>query len=306
MPLVRQNDIYDGVGKVYLRDLSVVNAPWYYVGGTSKLETSMDIETKSLPNNETTGGGDLYVKEKIKSYKGATELYNFSPENIAMAVRGTVTEEDAATVTDEAHTALTKGLVLLNHLLDPAGTVTASIDVTDARASTTAYAKGDTIINSAVVYQATTAGTSAASAPTFTATLGATTADGTVTWTSRGAAAMVDGTDYAKVGNGLEILSARFALRLPVKVDYTQNPARWVQLLAASDKEYGMAFNGLNDADGGNPLPSEFYRVKFSPTSGLGLKTGDFGKLPLNFTVLPDTTKAGTGISQYGRIGMAA
>lgn len=56
-----------------------------------------------------------------------------------------------------------------------------------ARANSTAYALGDLMMlgtSDLTLYEATTAGTSAGSAPGFTTTLGATTTDGTVVWTA--------------------------------------------------------------------------------------------------------------------------
>jgi hypothetical protein len=126
-----------------------------------------------------------------------------------------------------------------------------------------------------------------------------------VVWTSRGAAAMAEDTDYVKSAVGLSIVSERFVLGLPVSVGYTQSAARYVELLTSSGDEYELFFEGLNELRNGAAAPVRLYVVKFSPTSGLGLKGDDFGKLTLNFDALPDQTIVGLGLSQYGKIGVS-
>lgn len=307
MAVTVENRAYIGKGKIFVRQRLAAAMPFRYIGATSKLDLSIATEKKELPNLETVGGGNLITMERVKSLTGSTEAYDFSAENLALALRGDLSDDAAGVaISGEKHVALAGSLVPFVHLPDSAAAVTAAIDVTAARANTAAYAKGATVVASSVVYQATTAGTTGAAPPTFNATVGDTTTDGTVVWTSRGAPAMVAGTDYAKSAVGLSVLSERFALGLPISVGYSQSAARYVELLTNAGDEYELFFEGLNEVKSGAPAPVRLYVVKFSPTSGLGLKGDDFGKLTLGFDALPDQGIVGQGLSQYGKIGVAA
>lgn len=296
---------YIGKGKIGLRN-RILGGGIRYVGNTSKLTTAISTDKKTLANNETAGGGNAAVLERVKDFTGSLDCHDFSAENLALAVRGNITTEASASVSAEAHTAYTNCLVLFDHLPDMSATVTPVIVVTGTWAATTAYALGAKVIKTSTVHQVTTAGTSGGTEPTWAGTLGGTVTDGTVVWTNRGALTMVDGTDYQEGKSGIEILSTatRFALGLPITVAYTQNAANFVQLLTESADEYELVLDGLNEVDSGNPFPMRLFRVKFSPTSGLDFKGDDFGVLSLSFEALPDTTVTGSGLSQYGKIGL--
>lgn len=51
-------------------------------------------------------------------------MTNISPENIALAIRGSVSAITAGTVTDETHTAYTGGLVQFKFIPDREQTIT--------------------------------------------------------------------------------------------------------------------------------------------------------------------------------------
>ncbi|MDO6749014.1 hypothetical protein, partial [Gilvimarinus sp. 1_MG-2023] len=63
--------------------------------------------------------------------------------------------------------------------------------------------------------------------------------------------------------------------------------------------EYELVFEGLNEANGGVAQPLTLYRNKFSPTTGLGLITDEFGTMTIECEALEDTSKTGAGISRY-------
>ena len=307
MPITVSTRALIGKGKIGLRNRTK-GGGLRYVGYTSEYTHAIATDKKTLPNYETAGGGNAEVLERVSSYTGSIKGHSFSAENLALATRGNIVSEAAAAVADEAHTAYSGTLIIFDHLPDLSAGITVAIDGSGfgARANTTAVALGATIVESSVIYQCTTAGTTAAVAPTFNAAVGATTTDGTVAWTSRGAAAMVDGTDYQLGKSGIEIpaTATRFASGLPILVSYSQNAAAFVQLLTESQDEYEVVLDGLNEVDNGNPMPVRMFRVKFSPTSGLGFKTDDFAEWTLQFEALPDAGITGTGLSQYGTIGI--
>jgi hypothetical protein len=72
-----------------------------------------------------------------------------------------------------------------------------------------------------------------------------------------------------------------------------------IEAMTGSGDEYELIFDGLNEAETDKAVIIRVYRVKWSPTSGLGFIGDDFGELPLEGSVLVDSTKVGAGISQY-------
>jgi hypothetical protein len=303
MPATTSTRSYIGKGPIYARKKSG-GLGLLPIGNCSALSFAITEDVKSLADFTNAGGGTKDTLRRITKVEGSLDARDFSPENLALALRGELTAETAGSVAAEAHTAYTSAFVALDHLLDKDAAITPVIAVSAARVDTTAYALGDTILASAVVYQCTVAGTSGGSAPTYATTLGATTTDGTVTWTSRGAVTMVADTDY-QIGNaGILILStaSRFALGLPITVAYTKNAAEIVQALVNSATDYELFFDGLNEVDSGNPSPLKVHRVQFGVTAGLPLIADDFGTLQIKFDVLQDTTISGTGISQYFKV----
>lgn len=306
MSLTTSTRSFIGKGKIYA-GLRTGGAA-FPIGNVSALSLAITEEKKELLDYTRAGGGTKDTLSRISAIEGTMSVRDVSPENLALVLRGEVDTEAAGSVAAEAHTAYTNGFLGLTYLPDTSASVTPVIAVSASHATTTAYAKGDTILAAAVVYQCTTAGTSGGNAPTFNATLGDTTSDGTVTWTSRGAVTMVDGTDYEVGKAGIYILStaSRFALGLPITVAYTKNPAEIVQALVSSSTEYTLQFDGLNEVDSGNPYYVKIHRIKFRVTAGLDMIGDDFGVLEVKFDVLQDTTISGTGISQYLKIAQVA
>tara|TARA_R110002167_G_scaffold188319_1_gene389827 strand:- start:11652 stop:12401 length:750 start_codon:yes stop_codon:yes gene_type:complete len=113
----------------------------------------------------------------------------------------------------------------------------------------------------------------------------------------------VAGTDYTVTSLGIIPMTAgSITADSSILVSYTKLGVDVVQLLTNSGYEYGLVFEGLNEANSGIAQPIELYRIKFSPTSGLGLITEEFGSLELSGEALVDTTKTGNGVSRYGKM----
>lgn len=118
-------------------------------------------------------------------------------------------------------------------------------------------------------------------------------------------ATLVADTDYERTPHGIRILSTttlEFTGDTPVEltVDYERNPQYLIQALVDAGSEYEIIWHGLNAVDGGNPITSRYFRVKFSPTSGFGRHGGDdFSELTLSGTVLADESREGAGMSKY-------
>ncbi|PWG61773.1 hypothetical protein [Sediminicurvatus halobius] len=123
--------------------------------------------------------------------------------------------------------------------------------------------------------------------------------DGTTTYTGftvTGAGLLVT------AGGDLEtaIEGSTDGLDLEIDADYGAHGA--VQTLTEAGKEFSVIFDGLDEAQSGEPYVVSMHRVKFSPTSALSLITEDgFGELPLTGRLLADSSK-GAGLSQYAEI----
>ena len=107
-------------------------------------------------------------------------------------------------------------------------------------------------------------------------------------------------TDYQIVGAGIVMLdSENYTDGDEIGVAYTKVAGDVIEAMTGSGDEYELIFDGLNEAETDKAVIVRVYRVKWSPTSGLGFIGEDFGELPLEGSVLVDSTKVGAGISQY-------
>jgi hypothetical protein len=116
------------------------------------------------------------------------------------------------------------------------------------------------------------------------------------------------GSDYIVKSSGIFIPATGSTIvdAEALKITYTKLASNVVEALTSAGTEYAIIFQGMNEAQSGKVVDIRAYRVKFSPTSGLDALSDDFNKLELKGTVLTDTTKIGTGISQYFKVSLAS
>lgn len=298
---------YIGKGKISIIPKTGDKTP-VEIGNCKALSVSVDTDRKARIDYQNAGGGELDVLERITSVKGEMTVDDFKPENLAQALRGSVSAESATTVTDEIQSLYAGRSVVLDYIPDTAQTITVKAAPSTVWVAETAYALGDRIVEGNKVFEVTTAGTSkAAPKPTFTGTIGATVTDGTVTWTLRAPETLVKDTHYKVTNSGITALpaaNALFAGGLRLKISYTKNLQYLVQALTDAGTEYLLVFDGLNEVDSGNSVIVKIHRTKFSPTSGLDLIGDDFGEIKMEFSALKDATIVAAGLSQYMQIAM--
>ena len=299
---------YLGFGQVYIKnrgDTKPVHKPF---GNVATLNVTIETDSKTLLNYRTGGGGVADQVDRITRMTGQVSVHDFKPRVLEIALRGGTTTDSTGAVTNEEHYIEPNSAIRLAKLPDTAGSFTIEVKCT-TWATGTAYALGDVVKPTATptrAYICTVAGTShATTEPTWPTSTGTTVVDnGTLTWKCIGNIALTLDTDYTVSLGAIVIPSTatRFADIIAVQVDYTPIGAETVQALTASAGEYELFFNGLNEADSGNPFALTQYRIKFTPTDGLGFIADEFGAITMNYEVLLDSSISGTGISQYQKI----
>lgn len=240
---------YKGRGRFTLRPLA--GGKPFELGNVVELNESIEVERSGRANFQNAAGGELDVEETISSYTFEATADDISPQNIALAFRGTSEELATQSVTDEAVETWSNVRVAFKYLPDPDQTVTVTLD-------------------------------------------------------DVGNTPLVEDTDYVRTAHGLLILEGAANITFTaddpttVLVSYERNPQYLIQALVTGGAEYEVIWHGLNSVDGGNPITSRYFRVKFSPTSGYGRHGGDdFAQLSLSGTVLADESRVGAGESQY-------
>lgn len=114
------------------------------------------------------------------------------------------------------------------------------------------------------------------------------------------------GTDYEVRAGGIFILAAGTILdAASLKVDYTYAAYNKVEAMTTGAIVLEMHFEGLNEANSGKPVIVDVWRAQLSPTKALSLLGDKFADLAIDAEVMIDTTKTGTGISQYFRAKLA-
>jgi len=219
-------------GKIYfdLFDENLAKTGERYLGLTPGFTLSIASE-KIQSYSAEAGLQELDDETLIKITRtGKLTVRQISMENLGMFLAGSASTatQAGASITNEAISILSDRYYQLGATVaNPSGVrsvsavslATASVS---AAATSTAYALGAKVKPAATplyIYQCTTAGTSAGSAPTWPTTVGATVTDGTVVWTNIGIITPVENTDYTvdlTMGRIYILPTARISATYPV------------------------------------------------------------------------------------------
>jgi len=122
-----------------------------------------------------------------------------------------------------------------------------------------------------------------------------------------GATSFVEGTDFIRTRSGFTIpVGSTIVTGNALLVTYKSLAGNALQGLTTGATNVRLVFEGLNEARSGKPVVLEFFRVQFSPTSGLDLISDKFADITLKGLVLKDDTKNAVGQSAYFTMRMAS
>ena len=108
----------------------------------------------------------------------------------------------------------------------------------------------------------------------------------------------------AKAG-GIEILDLTTGGGFvgPLKASYTPGATKDVGLFTVGSVPYYMFFEGLNTADSNEPVLIDLYKVLIDPSKQFDLITDEYGKFPLEGSVLMDSAKSTSAtLGQFGAV----
>lgn len=286
-----------GVGKMALNGVIIENP--------TTLAVTVETEDYTIPNRGSVGGGNYRKFSRASAVRIVATVHNFLGAVLRTILKGEVTAEASAAVTDQPVTAVHPGLVGVDQLIDINETVTVA-NGAGTWAATTVYAEGAFLVDSGRVYEATTGGTSDASEPTWPSTTGDTVTDGTVVWTDRGVFEAVVDVDYRVWWSGIEIIEGGgIPAGCPLTLSYTTLGHDRLELMTSAAEEFRVDFDGYNE-DQDKPMVGMWPKVVWDPAS-VDLITDGYGSFQLQGEVLQDNTRA-TGRSKFGtlRLGTTA
>lgn len=303
---------YLGSGRIYLRDLAVINQPMIEVGNCSAVEFSINEDVKELKDFTLAGGGTRSQVRRISTVEMSMTIHDLIAQNLARAVNGGSTAVVGAVAkTNQALGAFARGTTLRGFVPFPELAATTPVPVVRAtngrlapvRANSTVVALNSYITPAApngFFYRVSIAGTTAAAPPVFPLTLGGVIADGTATIVNAGRIILSPaGVDYELRNSGIILtLAAFYTDGEPLEADYTTVAQDVVQALTQGSREYEMFVDLINEARSGKRVSVRAFRVRIGTAQNIGLIGEDFAALQVTGNLLADTTKAG-GLSQF-------
>jgi hypothetical protein len=125
MAYTSSTQAYVGKGKFYLGLRS--GGPLVHVGNVSGASFAIEQSTVDQLDYTAAGGGKRESLPRITAVTGSMTLLEFSPSNLALALRGTASAITSGSVTNEVHTAYHGGLLPLANIHD-GSTITVTSD----------------------------------------------------------------------------------------------------------------------------------------------------------------------------------
>jgi len=136
-----RNRSFRGGGAMYLREIGSV-AGLFAVGNADSLQFAINEEKQTQRNFQNPGGGNIASESSITDVTASINVLSINPRIAALALRGLVTTQESASISDESHLGYKDMFIPLDFLPDFSQTLT----VTDDGASTTYVANTDYLI----------------------------------------------------------------------------------------------------------------------------------------------------------------
>ncbi|PAT39164.1 hypothetical protein CK623_11415 [Vandammella animalimorsus] len=318
------------LGQVYARVYGSSALP-LEIGNVLQLELSQTEDVKKQPDLSRRGGGTHAEIRRVTEVNIKMTLADLNVTNIARAVQGSISGQDAGTSAEEMFTATLGGLYRTQHLQPSNVTVqkitntpgTASVsdekheNVNQGQAITFAHATPSAVVvrvgsdagsaqqvEQSGNYSVTGTGISIeASAPGIQS--------GSTIWVSYTYPTATTATIIAEAGNyevrpaGIYLLpgAANLAAGDQLRVTYDWADYAVIEALTTGPVELELIFEGLNEADSGKPVAVEIHRASQGVANAIALlQDNGFANLEVGGACLRDPRKSGSGVSQFYRV----
>ena len=86
-----------------------------------------------------------------------------------------------------------------------------------------------------------------------------------------------------------------------IKVSYSYGAYERVEALTESQQDWTLNFDGLNEAEGGQNVVADLWRLRFGGVQSFDLIGDEYINLQLTGFLLRDPNQTGTGVSKFFR-----
>ena len=301
---------YRGRGKAHLR-LSGTTSAFRHVGNVSSIVLKHQMQTDRQQDFTRMGGGSLKRVDTLNQIDMDMEWLSFNTANLLLALGGASSSVTTGTVTNEAVTAYKDSFVPLAFLPQSiasvigsgaaafqatiAGTVMTVTSMTSGTITTGLAVAGTGVTAGSVIVPG---GTGSGGTGTYNLSVASTVASATA-MTATGPT-YTAGTDYDMSPAGLWVYSGGgIADAQALKVSYTKAAYDDVQAnVVTGSPVVQFLFEGLNDAENGDAVVLEAWRVQIPPSADITLLADAMTSLKFTAEVLRDSSKP-AGISGF-------
>jgi hypothetical protein len=308
------NKTFLGLADVYLKRYGAPG-PLRPVGSVSQCNLT-HAEQEVRARNYGREGGTLNSVRRLDTVGVALTFQSLSVMNLADMLRGSVSDLQFETVTDEvleaahnvavplAHQGVS-GVVVTNaagdttysastdYTLDAAaGTITAlsTGTITDEQSLRVSYTHNQIVDEEHEAYKGALI------------RLGKIDATHVVVTSEDGNTTYVDGVAYRRTSGGIVVLAdGPIADEQTIKVSYRYGRQQVIEALTQGQGEYCLTFDGVNEAENNQSVVVDLHRIKFGLPQSLAMIGDDFARMEATGELLLDPAQTGLGASKFYR-----